>query len=179
MAEELAARRTIPLSRRPADIVILVFFVVNLLIITYVVDFEQLVISDPANFQYPAWPPPFMVDAVHWWGRNFDPVLLARPPWWKATIWIDALFFGPFYVIAIYAYVKGKEWIRIPSIIYSSVLLTNVTIILSEEIYGPTRSPQLPMVLLANAPWVIFPLFIIYRMWKSPRPFTEPAVAAT
>ena len=45
--------------------------------------FEQLVIADPYDFEYPSWPPRFMVDAVHWWGRTFDPLLMARPTWWK------------------------------------------------------------------------------------------------
>ncbi len=155
---------------------ILAFFLVNLLVVTYMIDFEQLVIADPSNFQYPAWPPPFMVDAVHRWGQTVDPLILARPVWWKMTVLIDAVFFGPFYVAAIYAYVKGKEWIRIPSIIYSSVMLTNVAIILGEEMYGPVRSPQPGMVLLTNAPWVLFPLFILYRMCRSLHPFTQTAV---
>ncbi len=171
-------RQVISLARRPGDIVILAFFLINILFITYIVDLEQLVIADPSNFNYPIWPLPAMVDMVHWWGRNFDPVLLARPPWWKATIWIDALFFGPFYAVAIYAYIKGKEWIRIPSIIYASVLLTNVTIILSEEMFGPHATPQLPIVLLANAPWLLMPVYIIYRMWRYAHPFTAPATKA-
>ena len=61
---------------------------------------------------------------------------MARPAWWRATIWIDALFFGPFYVFAIYAYIKGRNWIRFGSIIWASVMLTNVTIILFEEVMG-------------------------------------------
>ena len=63
---------------------------------------------DPNHFTYPLWPPAKMVDLVHWYGRTFDPPLMARPAWWRATIWIDALFFGPFYAFAIYAFIKGK-----------------------------------------------------------------------
>lgn len=55
-------KQIIPLSRRPGDIVILAFFLVNILFITYVVDIEQLIIPDPAHFTYPIWPPPFAVD---------------------------------------------------------------------------------------------------------------------
>jgi len=163
----------IPLSKRPGDIVILVFFWINLIFITYMVDVEQLIIANPDNFRYPLWPPAWMIDLTHWWGRNFDPVLIARPAWWRMTIWIDSLFFGPFYVVAIYAYAKGKDWIRIPSIIYASVMLTNETIILGEEAFGPHRSPRLGMVLLANASWVLFPVYIIYRMWRYPNPFSR------
>ena len=68
MAEQPNMPRPIPLSRRRFDIVLLVFFLINLLVITYIVDFEQLVIADPSNFQYPVWPPAFMIDAVHRWG---------------------------------------------------------------------------------------------------------------
>jgi len=166
-------RQVIPLKKRPIDIVLLIFFFINISFITYIVDVEQLVIADPNNFQYPLWPLPFLVDLVHWWGRTFDPVLLARPAWWKATIWLDSILFGPYYIAAIYAFIKGKEWIRIPSIIFASILFTNVFIILSEELFGIHKTPETGMVLLANVPWLIFPFIIIYRMWRSDHPFTE------
>ena len=112
--------RVIPLSRRKGDIVVLVYW------------------------EYPLWPPAFFVDIIHWYGRNFDPVLIARPVWWRMTIWIDSLFFGPFYVFAIYAWTKGKNWIRIPSVIWASVMMTNVTIILGEEFMGPHLTSLAP-----------------------------------
>ena len=128
--------QTIPFAKRPLDVAIVVFFLVNLLFITYVVDLEQLVIPNAAHFTYPIWPPRPAVDLIHAYGRMYDHDLIARPVWWKMTIWIDNLFFGPFYVVAIYAYVKGKSWIRMPSVIYASMLLTNVIIILGEEYAG-------------------------------------------
>jgi hypothetical protein len=166
-------KSVIPLSQRRGDIIILIFFLVNVLFISYVVDIEQLIIANPAHFTYPIWPPSFVVNAIHWYGNTFDPLLIARPVWWKMTIWIDDIAFGPFYIVAIYAYSKGKNWIRLPSVIYSSVMLTNVTIILGEEIAGPYATPHLPIVILANLAWLLFPLYIIYRMWSSPTPFTR------
>ena len=168
---------TIPLSRRPGDIALLVFFWFNILAVTYVEGLEQLVISDPNSFEYPLWPLPFMVDMVHWWGRSFDPLLMARPTWWRVIIGIDVIFFGPFYVCAIYAFTKGREWIRIPSIIYASVMLTMVIVISGEEMFGPHASPELGIVLLANGPWALFPLFLLYRMITRPHPFTRAAEA--
>jgi hypothetical protein len=170
-------RSPLPLRRRRWDIVFLVFFLVNILFITYIVDLEQLAIPDPVtldppNFEYPIWPTKGLVDMVHWWGGHFDPVQLARPTWWKATIWIDALLFGPYYAFAIYAFIKGKEWIRIPTFLYSGILWTNVVIILSEELWGPHSTPQRGMVILANLPWLVFPMLLVWRMWKE-HPFTE------
>ena len=166
-------RHPIPLSQRPGDIILLVFFFVNILFISYIVDIEQLIIANPYHFTYPLWPPPPAVNAIHWWGSTFDPLVMARPAWWKVTIWIDDLFFGPFYVVAIYAYIKGKEWIRIPSIIYGSMLFTVVLVIMGEEIGGIHATPHLPIVFLANLAWLVFPLYIIYRMSRSSHPFTR------
>lgn len=165
--------KQIPLKKRPVDIALIFFFIINLFFITYMIDVEQLVIADPNNFQYPFWPPKWLIDLVHWYGKNFDPVLMARPAWWRATIWIDSLFFGPYYLVAIYAFIKGKNWIRFGSIIWASVMLTNVTIILFEEINGEHATPELIRVLSANAAWVVFPLIVLYRMWRSVHPFSK------
>ena len=163
--------QALPLSKRPVDIALIVFFCFNLFFITYIVDLEQLVIANADHFQYPAWPPSKMIDLVHWYGRNFDPVLIARPAWWRATIWIDSLYFGPFYAFAIYAFAKGRNWIRLISIVWASVMLTNVSIILFEEVVGEHASPQLPRVFMSNAAWVIFPVIVLFRMWRSANPF--------
>ncbi|HUI70328.1 MAG TPA: emopamil-binding family protein, partial [Spirochaetia bacterium] len=125
-------QNALPLRRRPLDLILLIYFIFNLVAISYFFDIEQIVIPDTSHFTYPAWPPRFVVDLGHWWGQTFDPLLNARPVWWRATIWIDAIFFGPFYAFAIYAFWRGRNWIRVPAIIYASVMLTNVTIILSE-----------------------------------------------
>ncbi len=86
---------------------------------------------------------------------------MARQFWWKTTILIDAIFFGPFYVFAIYAFIKGKNRIRNPIMICSSVMMTNVLIILSEEMFGPNATLQLVVVLGINLPWLLFPILII------------------
>ena len=168
------ASRVIPLSARKGDIAILVFYWVNLLFITYVVDVEQLTIPDlHGAWTYPLWPPKAAVDVIHWYGAAHDPVLLARPVWWKMTIWIDSLLFGPYYAAAIYAFTKGKNWIRIPSIIQSSFLIAIVLIILGEETWGEHATPDRLFVYADNLPWLAFPIFVIARMFKAERPFTE------
>jgi len=177
----MSSASKIPLLRRPLDIAILLFFLTNLVFITYVVDFEQLVIPDASHFTYPAWPPPAAVDAIHWYGQHYDPVLIARPVWWKMTVLLDAVLFGPFYVVAIYAFVKGKNWIRIPCFLYSSMLFTNVVIILGEERWGSTPAPDFGTVFLLNLPWLLFPIIITLRMLRGATPFTarEPLANST
>lgn len=169
------ATDSLPLAARKLDWLFIGFFLINLLFITYIVDLEQLVIADPTpgRFAYPLWPPAALVDLVHWWGRNFDPVLMARPVWWRATIWIDAIFFGPYYALALYAFVKGRRFIRLPSLLWAGVMMTNVTIILFEEMIGPHATPARGLVLLVNAPWLIFPLLMLWRMGGCGEPFAR------
>lgn len=165
---------TIPLRERPIDWVLLGFFLINLGFITYIVDLEQLVIADVNHFEYPLWPPAFLVDLVHWWGNTFDPLQNARPMWWKATIWLDVILFGPYYAAAIWALIKGKEWIRLPSIFWAGVMFANVSIIMFEEAYGPFATPKFGTVLAANLPWWLLPILVSWR-FRMEHPFTREA----
>jgi hypothetical protein len=153
-----------PLSRRPWDVAFLAFWAINFGFITYMIDIEQIVIADPAHFTYPIWPPRFAVDAIHWWAQSFDPVVWARAPWYRATIWIDALVFGPFYLFAIRAFWRGANWIRIPCFVWAGMMLAIVTIILFEELRGANATPAPSIVVAANAPWLVFPFAVIWRM---------------
>jgi len=164
MAGDVAA---VPLRRRPIDVLFVAFFAVNAAVITYAVDLEQLVIADPAHFRYPVWPPKPVIDLVHWYGRSFDPLLMARPAFWRMTIWIDVLFFGPFYVAAVYAFVRSRAWIRVPALVWSGMMASNVLIILMEERYGVTASPHFGVVVGANLTWLLLPIALILRMRKA------------
>jgi hypothetical protein len=167
------SRSILPLRQRPWDAALVAFFVVNLLFTTYVVSLEQVVIDDIYRFTPPLWPPSSLLALVHWWEKSFDPLLIARPAWYRATIWLDVLAFGPFYAAAIYAYVKGKEWIRIPTLIWGTMLFTNVFIILGDELRGIHATPSPGVVVAANAPWLIVPILAVARMWIDPHPFTR------
>lgn len=168
----------IPFSQRRVDWIFVGFFLINLFFITYIVDIEQLIIQDPSHFQQPWWPPAPMVQMVHSYGNSLDPLLMARPQWWKMTIWIDVLFYGPFYAFAIYAFIKGRDWIRIPAIFYSGMMFADVFIILGEEAAGPHATPHLPLVLALNLPWLLMPLFLTLRLRKE-HPFAQMASQAT
>src|SRR4051812_17448304 len=163
-ADGVSVQRVVPLRRRPVDIVFIIFFAVNLGFVTYIVDLESLTVADPHHFHYPVWPPPPLVDLVHWWGRTVDPLLMARPAFWRMTIWIDVLCFGPFYVVAIYAFAKGKNWIRPWCFVWAGTMMANVSIILLEEHSGIYATHRFGIVLAANLPWFLLPVGLIARM---------------
>jgi hypothetical protein len=166
---------SVPLRRRRFDWFFVAFFAVNATVITYIIDLEQIVVRDPNNFDNPPWPPSGAISLVHWWGDNFDPLLMARPPFWQMTIWIDLIFFGPFYLFALYAFIRGRNWIRVPALVWSGTMLANVLIILMDERYGVTPAPNFPVVLAANAAWLLTPFLMIWRMRRdNPFPSAEP-----
>jgi hypothetical protein len=158
--------RALPFWQRKLDWVFVVFFLINLCFITYIVDIEQLIIPDPYHYQQPLWPPAAMVNLVHHYGQTYDPLVMARPQWWKMTIWLDVLFYGPFYIFAVYAFIKGRDWIRIPAIFYSGMMFADVFIILGEEAAGPHATPDLPYVFALNLPWLLLPIFLTLRLRK-------------
>jgi hypothetical protein len=166
-------RLPIPLTRRPLDIGLLGFFVFNLLFVSYVISLEQIVIGNPAFNVHVGWPPRGALALIHWWEKTFDPLLWARPAWYRATIWIDVLLFGPFYAAAIYAFVRAREWIRMPSILWAGMMLANVIIIMFDEFLGVHASPRPFMVLAANASWIVVPMIVFWRMARQEHPFTE------
>ncbi|MGC9983992.1 MAG: emopamil-binding family protein [Polyangia bacterium] len=167
-----STRQPIPLKRRPLDMALLGFFAVNLLFVTYVISLEQIVIDSPFAYAPPAWPPRPLLTVIHWWEKTFDPLLWARPAWYRATIWLDVLVFGPFYAVALYAFGRGRDWIRIPSIIWASIMFTNVFIILFDELRGAYASPHPAVVVMANAAWLLVPFVVVWRLRKE-HPFTE------
>jgi hypothetical protein len=165
--------KVIPFSQRKIDWIFVAFFLINLFFITYIVDLEQLVIPDPSHYRQPFWPPASMVDMVHHYGQAYDPLLLARPQWWKMAIWLDVLFYGPFYALAIYAFIRGREWIRLPAIFYGGMMFAGVFIILGEEMAGPHAAPNFPFVLALNLPWLLMPVLLALRLRRE-HPFTAP-----
>ena len=166
-------RRPIPLKQRPFDVALLGFFGINLLLVTYVISLEQIVIKTPFAYAPPAWPPQFLLTIIHWWEKTFDPLLWARPAWYRATIWLDVLAFGPYYATALYAFARGRDWIRIPSVIWASIMFTNVFIILSDELGGIHASPHPVVVVMANAAWLLAPFIVGWRVLRRQHPFTE------
>ena len=76
--------------------------------------------------------------------------------------------------MAINAFLRGREWIRIPAIFYSGMMFADVFIILGEEIAGPHASPHLPVVLALNLPWLLMPILLTIRLWRE-HPFTSLA----
>ncbi len=54
-------------------------------------------------------------------------------------------------------------------------MVTNVTIILFEELVGPHATPARAAVVGANLSWFLVPVLLLLRVWKNRPLFHPPA----
>ena len=88
---------------------------------------------------------------------------------------------APFYALAILAFMRGQSWIRLPALVYSSVLLTIMPIVLGEQLFGPHATSRPGLVLAVYAAYVIMPALVAWRVRHPevfpPRVIEEAAAA--
>lgn len=102
-----------------------------------------------------------------------DPLFLHPPIWMRFVTGLSAFVYAPFYLMLVYALLKGKEWIQLYSVIYGT-LISGITgvVVFGVEFFGEPqwRTPHPFVFLCYNAPYVIIPILLIVRMRK-PLPF--------
>jgi EXPERA (EXPanded EBP superfamily) len=104
-----------------------------------------------------------------------DPLFLHPPVWMRMIIGLSAFVYGPFYLVLVYAFVKGINRIQVPAIIYGTAIsvLTGV-VVFGVEFWGePEWRCQNPAKFLPlNLPYVLIPVLLIIRMRKE-NPFAR------
>lgn len=176
--EKSMAEKVIPLRSRPLDIFIIIMFVFFFLI-AYFVDVIAAV-SPFGTPQHPGittellesyWWAPLRFQYMKW--CNLDPAFCANSPWMRTFAAFSPIVYGPFYLIAIYAICKGKNWIRPWALCYAWGLFYSLTVIMMEEFVGETKATDPVTVFLVNMPyWLLVPGLLVYRFWNTSTPFT-------
>ena len=108
----------------------------------------------------------------YWYASLFDPVFLATPLWLRIMCSIDAYVFGPFYLVLIYAFARGCNWIRIPALIYGAAIVYSTVVYFGWELFDAANRSEadLTAVFVVNLPYTIIPLLLMWRM-RNPEPF--------
>lgn len=170
----------IPLRERPGDyafIAICAAFFMAVLIsdVTSVsrVDFLDF---EKTRAHPPIWPPWPAVEATWDYAKRFDHLVLHNPLYFRAMMWGDVFFTGPFYLAAIYAFLRGRNWLRIPAFLYACHVLSYAVVLTAEQLAGPYASPN-PVVLFAMyGPFWLFAGALMIRLRRH-RPFDAPGDA--
>lgn len=95
---------TIPLLKRPLDILFILYFLLHIPI-TLIVDTQCIF---PSTL-FPAW----AQQLTHDWIRDYDDQLVAtKPIWFQSFIWAELIFHIPYFFVAIYAFTKGQLTVK-------------------------------------------------------------------
>jgi hypothetical protein len=117
--------------------------------------------------------------AWKWYAETLDPLLLDRLLSIRVMFGIDAFVFGPFYLVLFYAFLRRRNWIRMPALLYGAAMFYSVVVYILMEIFSEhAAQTNLPMVLLIGAPYTAVPLLLMYRVWR-PHPFGLAASTRT
>jgi hypothetical protein len=106
------------------------------------------------------------------YAKDTDLLLAANPFWTQLQLWISTFVFAPFYVAAIYALVRGRDWIHIPAIAYASAMVYSLVLYLGAQFAEPYRSPNPMKIFAANLPYALIAVAFAWRMRRA-RPFSE------
>ncbi len=161
--------QNLPLSKRPFDIVFIVFFC--LFIVTCIISdsVEGLGLDQVPNS------PNILVQWNYTYSSNFDPLYQAHPLWLRFISGTSAFIYVVFYVFLVISLFRGWNRIQLFSVIYATMIisLTGIPIFGVEFFGGPgERTPNPGMFLAYNGAYILIPLLLLIRMRK-PLPFTR------
>jgi hypothetical protein len=78
--------------------------------------------------------------------------------------------------VLIYAFVRGRDWIRKPAIFYAGIPVMGTALYLGVGLLGDAgvdyKFLDTAKVLASNLPYIVVPLLLMARMWR-PHPFTR------
>lgn len=79
----------------------------------------------------------------------------------------------PFFFVAAYAFIKGKNWIRIPAIIYAVESATTVMPMLGEFLDSKLEPSAKAKLIAIYMPYMLVPLSLAAFMAYDPVPFRK------
>jgi hypothetical protein len=162
-----ANSEVLALHQRPID----VFFIVAFLLFAVTSAIADAIPTLGVKMAFDA--PTFLGRANYWYAFGCDPLFLNPPIWMRIVTGLSAFVYGPFYIVLVYALVRGKKWIQLPAVIYATMISTLTGILVfGVEFFGEPqwRCQNVSKFLLYNIPYVVIPLLLLVRM-RSPNPF--------
>ena len=103
--------------------------------------------------------------AWYFYARNWDPLFLEPPSYMRDRTGIDEWLYGPTYLVLIYAFVRRREWIRSPALLYCGAVVYSTLVYFLVEFLTQAHRANLPMVVVVNIPYTIIPCILAWRVW--------------
>jgi hypothetical protein len=106
--------------------------------------------------------------AWFFYARNWDPLFLDQPAYMRVMTGIDEWVYGPMYLVLIYTFVRRREWIRVPALLYCGAIIYSTLVYFLTEFLSEGQRANLTMVTLVNVPYTIVPCLLAWRLWRAP-----------
>ena len=105
----------------------------------------------------------------YWYAHSFDPVFLDTPLWLRIMCTIDAFVFGPFYLVLIYAFMRERNWVRVPALLYGAAIVYSTLVYFGWEFLDSANRDQANLwaVFVVNIPYTIVPLLLMWRVRRN------------
>jgi hypothetical protein len=110
------------------------------------------------------WPPEWIIKIFLKWCEEVDPLLRANPLWYRTLAHISPVVYAPFYVLAIYAFINEREWIKIPGLCWSWGITLTMVAVLSEQFVGEHASKNPALLCVGYLPYLVFPMLFGLRL---------------
>lgn len=116
-----------------------------------------------------------------------DSLIYAAPRFVQVSVGTSAVLFGVFYLVLIYAFARGREWIRLPAVFYAGMVVMGTGVYIAVGLLGDAPLFQLACglgstydykfvnvakSLAFNLPYPLVALLLVARMWRD-HPFTR------
>ncbi|MEB4210547.1 hypothetical protein [Mycobacterium sp. 94-17] len=116
-----------------------------------------------------------------------DSLILVDPRFVQVMVGTSAVLFGVFYLVLIYAFVRGREWIRLPAVFYAGMVVMGTGVYLAVGLLGdaplfhlacgPGSAYDYKFVdaaksLAYNLPYPLVALLLVARVWRE-HPFSR------
>ena len=160
--------RTLPLYKRPVDIVMCLLFAYYIWSCLFV-ERHYCRRELTANEEDP------ILQAAYEYSRDWNPLFLARPEWLRVATCISAYVLCCGYLVGLFTFILGKDSFRVPLLMFVSFKLYAISFYYYFEFFGEMAAPHVGMFLAADGPYLLGILLLLFRLRK-PNPFQETSI---
>lgn len=173
-----------PLSTRKFDACYIFYFAFNLIVAVLIFDLTMIFVPNPCMVGVPHYCTGITNDNdvssfnvaryIYQHLYKNDRLGFERPTWFMTAVYFGPFLWAPYYIFAIYCFYIGDNRIRIPTIIYCSMMSVIYAMLIAENTVGKYTREDPYSFLCENIVWLITIPMLMIKMLKNDKPFGKP-----
>jgi hypothetical protein len=148
-----------PLRHRPLDLFLVVAFA-SFALSTFTVDVWAVTGRMHGD--------DLLANALRGYTTGADPLFGAMPRHVWVLMLLSLVCFGPMDVAVVIALARGRAWIREPGLFFCGMQSCAMLVYFGFEAFGDLPPLSWPTVIAANAPYLLLPMLLAWRLTARP-----------